>query len=811
LLVFGGYTYYRLDGNFHGYSFSPIHLCPKLYYLDVVFCIPILFSLTLLVITSIIHRNVISNLDKFPSVLHDDAEILDRNNDKLNRRFSAKDLAEQIAGLKHKKSFAIGITGTWGSGKTSFLKLIESELLEIEKQSHCDLFVKIAFNPWLNNSPENIISDFFVLLKNELGKLTPISWDIAEYGNKLSNLNDNLIYKFIKDIYFLFKRESSVEDEYMALNNKIKKIPQKIIVLIDDLDRLDKKEVIETIRLIRNTASFEKFVFIVAFDKGYVLNAVKEINDFNYSNYLEKVFQLEIPLVPPSMDNIVGIILERLNPNSDKNSPFSENDRNDLKSIFRSHRLVISQYINTIRDVTRLINTLALNYPKVKNEINFKDFVLVELIKLKYVEIHKLLYTKREYFFIEETDSKNLLHIYKLREQSNDGKDNANFSALVKGRDLITPEPFVKYIKEHHKELHVKSSEIDGINYIIEYLFGKDSRKPTFSITANDENEDLKRVYFKDRFPIYFLYEVTGSILEEGEFREEIRKPFNNNTRQKFITWIIQGKYLDFKLKLDNWVPIDKSEFEKRLNILHDLMIYEYSSKIGTSFKDLLSKTLLEYKANIQTFYNGESDGHKQFLNTLFSSSYHPSLVDSHFIMEILRKHIDCERNEIEFDFIMSKTELQAILLGYLQKHINNSGEVNNLLFALQFRCIETIEGTTRIIRLMPEAIRLFKEFVMSHPVSYFKELIIEAYQPYDGTCKIRPFTNETFKEENDLDDGLTTFKRFLSDSLQRFPNSEEIKEFKEFFDRLESKYNEIKVSNPASSIWETQINRIKS
>ena len=53
-----------------------------------------------------------------------------------------------------KKSFTVSLTGSWGTGKTTFLSYLKEDM-------HRKGLNFLDFNPWLSSSTETIIQDFF--------------------------------------------------------------------------------------------------------------------------------------------------------------------------------------------------------------------------------------------------------------------------------------------------------------------------------------------------------------------------------------------------------------------------------------------------------------------------------------------------------------------------------------------------------------------------------------------------------------------------------------------------------------------------
>ena len=89
------------------------------------------------------------------------------------------------------QSFAIGISGTWGSGKTVFIEEIKRIISQDKKVA------LLLFEPWKNDSPDSIIKSFFDLYKEEVNKYAPnLSPIINKYVLTLLNEESSGIVKF---------------------------------------------------------------------------------------------------------------------------------------------------------------------------------------------------------------------------------------------------------------------------------------------------------------------------------------------------------------------------------------------------------------------------------------------------------------------------------------------------------------------------------------------------------------------------------------------------------------------------------------
>ena len=80
--------------------------------------------------------------------------------------FDFKSYARKIQKLIQNNSsnpapLTIGIYGKWGSGKTSFLNLIEKEIDIFSKDPDQKGIIKYHFNPWRYSSEDELLFDFF--------------------------------------------------------------------------------------------------------------------------------------------------------------------------------------------------------------------------------------------------------------------------------------------------------------------------------------------------------------------------------------------------------------------------------------------------------------------------------------------------------------------------------------------------------------------------------------------------------------------------------------------------------------------------
>ncbi|PAC29253.1 P-loop NTPase fold protein [Flectobacillus sp. BAB-3569] len=368
------------------WKFSPTYNFQSLYYTDLLIVITY-FNCILLT------RNYFDAyiLLKFKPLLarakNQEGFILESNGDQdlLGRKSYAKNISKTIlkSRIDKQESCAIGITSSWGSGKSFFLDEIKKNL----KNNDC---IIIDFNPWKNHNSKNLINNFFDTFNNALSEYNPkLSSQIRQYANQLAEAEDNTYTKALDFLFQLVYGKKSVDELYDTINSTINKIDKKIIVFIDDLDRLDGNEILEIFKLVRTSSNFENTVFVVAFDKEYILSVLSsQYTDFR-ANFLEKIFIAEFCL-PDFESEIIyeeleGRLLDALD----------ERYHNLVKEYFTYQEdyvnNILKKCIISIRDVVRFPNVFKVNFNHIANQVSFYDILNLELIRYKYPSIHNFI------------------------------------------------------------------------------------------------------------------------------------------------------------------------------------------------------------------------------------------------------------------------------------------------------------------------------------------------------------------------------------------------------------------------------------
>ena len=291
--------------------------------------------------------------------------------DELDFNPKVSELAKELRGLDLKeRSTCYGIIAPWGYGKTSFLNLLSNEL-------SADGIV-VTFNPRSAKSVEHIQEDFFAKLAQELSQYY---WGagliVSRYAEQIGILNHYSTVRLIADASRLFHSKGSKA----AVSNAIEKIDKRLYIVLDDLDRLEGKELLETIKLIDITASFKNTVFLVACDKRYANDVLQSYLGSNSGQgYLDKYLAVEVQLSEYIEEKLNQMMVRYLREQVRDGMLVTQDTV--LQSWDHIAPYIIT-HLGTCRGVKQYVKLFINDFGKVQDYVDPVDFFLMTLLKYK--------------------------------------------------------------------------------------------------------------------------------------------------------------------------------------------------------------------------------------------------------------------------------------------------------------------------------------------------------------------------------------------------------------------------------------------
>lgn len=223
----------------------------------------------------------------------DDLANLDEN--AVRRQYARQVMTQLLNTDVSNNSYALAILGEWGSGKSTFLKYMQ------QVDNHDQMFHLLAFNPWDCLSSKNIVTQFFKQLNEKVSELySPLEKTLMQYAHLLTQVDvDPRVNKWLNKI--TSTKTQTLSELKKQVQAGLNCIDRPVVIVIDDIDRLEKNELFEVLRLIRNTGNFANLIYVVAYDERYVVEQLSNLGIYNGRLYLEKIFPTQVAL--PRMDS----------------------------------------------------------------------------------------------------------------------------------------------------------------------------------------------------------------------------------------------------------------------------------------------------------------------------------------------------------------------------------------------------------------------------------------------------------------------------------------------------------------------------
>lgn len=236
-----------------------------------------------------------------------DRAINDSNEDILGRKSFAKRLAEFINKYEQKDSYSMGITGKWGSGKTSIINMLKKDL-------NSNILV-YNFNPWDISIRKQLFGDFFSGMSSVLKSKDAVGIKKAKIiSNKLKLYSS--IFKPLKYIPILAPTTEAISDILAVtsdnlklyaddkqsdlfgikaeLNKLLEESDKKILIIIDDIDRLSDDEIKDIFHLVKSVGDLKNTFYLLSYDKDLVTSVLDNVQEKRGKEYIEKLINIEI-------------------------------------------------------------------------------------------------------------------------------------------------------------------------------------------------------------------------------------------------------------------------------------------------------------------------------------------------------------------------------------------------------------------------------------------------------------------------------------------------------------------------------------
>ncbi|UPO98415.1 KAP family NTPase (plasmid) [Cetobacterium somerae] len=561
-------------------------------------------------------------------MLKNDGSIDKIEEDKLNRKDFIERIIEGILGYKDTDSLVIGLEGNWGSGKTSILNIIEKEL----ENKKINVF---KFNPWNFSIRKQLVSDFFEQFSLFVGSRSNVKEALKEVSKSLMKIS--YILKPITTIAGVVPIVGNITKGVEELGNSYEKISntidlesikkgvekalgdgdEKIIIFIDDLDRLLDSEICEVLQFVKGIGDLKNIIYILAYDKQIVINSLDKVTSNKGEEYLKKIvqIQMELPIITSTKigflfkDEIEKLFKKQI-------SKMSEDELEYLCEVFEE---ILIHLPKTMRDLKRIMNNIRFGLNKCEH-LNIVDYIFIKTLEVTNYNVYK--YIKNNKNNLVVSTKVRLEEIKDLEEFHKEDKD-----LMKKILGIIFEKRRINIPTNKEMEYYIPK-RICNDAYFYDY-FGEEFEVKT--ISKNIQNEmmsiNTEEEFVKFLSTVKKLETITEIILNTSEFifyKESAKtrcvyllnllERYTIKNEKSFDNVIILKNQIKKLLEEDNLNLLDLNKLEMKGFVSINLLLNSCKNRKMREglLKKYISKTLkkddliLEYinnlKKNIKSF-----------------------------------------------------------------------------------------------------------------------------------------------------------------------------------------------------------------
>jgi hypothetical protein len=408
--------------------------------------------------------------------------------DLLNRKPTVGLLADV---LTRDDTPIISLEAPFGDGKSSILNLLDNQC-----KSEGSIIVRIT--SWLPGNEQSFVALFFASIRSQIAKYY-VSRDISLALMKSAKVLSELIPKVGASLRASLP-ETSISDDIDRLKLQIERIPTRLIVLIDDVDRMHGSELEVLFKLLRGVTEMRNVGYVCAFDRTALvklLAAARDIDDELAEQYLEKFFPLRVVVPSIDPDILTAYIERKLSQIISEETLLSDSvEKKEFDDIFWQHwNCDLKTQISNLRKINSLCTRISITIKHIKTEVNFLDFVLLEVIRSLSPRFCETLFRNRRYFY----DTRESFSTWSEGLLANDEDVRAERKQALDQIIGQVPEELRDTLKSLLWELFP----------IVAKAYGQKN----FSVRSDERTG--RRICHPSFFPRYFIFEVQST--EYGE------------------------------------------------------------------------------------------------------------------------------------------------------------------------------------------------------------------------------------------------------------------------------------------------------
>jgi KAP family P-loop domain len=258
--------------------------------------------------------------------------------------------------------------------------------------------IVLRFNPWWFSGQENLFRAFFAelaaLLPEAAGhrlkqSMRAFAARFAGIGSVAASAASTIMpvpgVKETGNLIETLLRRWGEKDKGLGrskteLASALRQREHKVLVIIDDIDRLLPFEAFQIFSLIKSVGDLPNVVYLLAYEQKRITSMLSDAPLRVDPEFLEKIIQYEAPVPIPDPAGLPALLDKSLNAVL---PPIPESKRDELnKRIGLAYYYVLRGYLSQPRDVSRLSNALQVAMANLAGQVDACDFIVLETLRL---------------------------------------------------------------------------------------------------------------------------------------------------------------------------------------------------------------------------------------------------------------------------------------------------------------------------------------------------------------------------------------------------------------------------------------------
>jgi hypothetical protein len=436
-----------------------------------------------------------------------------------------KALAREIArNVLNEGKATYAVYGGFGSGKSSMLNFIGEALRGQQGQRA----IIVRFNGWLPGSSENLADQ---LLKDIATECSREYWSpqlrrtALRVGKTLKTAVPHL--EWVAE----WLPEETQQDAIDDLRKALERMPSRVVVLVDEMDRMRKEELFVLLKLIRGFIALPRLSFVCALERRHVESIICEeygaVDHTFYHKFFVESFEL-----PKLADSFLEVgTHDTLTALFEKQGWFrrDEQAKREYSSAFHDHwESIFAPLCTNLREVKRLVSSVRAQAWPLVDEVNPFDLTLLAALRYFAPAASELIWSFG-----------NTLCAPDIRSAISDpeGAYEAQVASfLEQERNLL------RYPLPQEQARRIRAILFSGLDEIKEASGTDSNRKVTAAVRYFERNKAgarTKKLRSASYFPAYFQNVLPGTIFPERELAEildELRRADEFQTQRAIFT-----------------------------------------------------------------------------------------------------------------------------------------------------------------------------------------------------------------------------------------------------------------------------------